>query len=63
MEPKIQSTSWNPEIEKAILKKWEEQDVYRFAINDNPSFVILRLHTLPVALGTLARPRTTRRST
>ena len=40
MEPKIQSTSWNPEIEKAILKKWEEQDVYRFAINDNPSFVI-----------------------
>src|SRR2546427_10377435 len=40
MEPKIQSTSWNPEIEKAILKKWQEQAVYRFAINDNPAFVI-----------------------
>lgn len=42
MEPKIQSTSWNPEIEKAILKKWEEQDIYRFTINDNdkPAFVI-----------------------
>ncbi|HEV8404750.1 MAG TPA: valine--tRNA ligase [Nitrososphaera sp.] len=40
MEPKIQSTSWNPEIEKAILKKWEEQDIYRFAINEKPAFVI-----------------------
>jgi len=40
MEPKIQSTSWNPEIEKAILKKWEEQDIYRFAINEEPAFVI-----------------------
>src|SRR5919106_1547773 len=38
MEPKIQSTSWNPEfIEKAILKKWEEEkeeDIYLFAIED-----------------------------
>ena len=40
MEPKIQSTSWNPEIEKAILKKWEDQDIYRFEINEKPSFVI-----------------------
>ena len=43
MEPKIQSTSWDPEIiEKAILKKWEEGDLYRFAIGDEnkPAFVI-----------------------
>src|SRR5690554_914747 len=42
MEPKIQSTSWNPEIEKAILKKWEDQDIYHFTISDNdkPVFVI-----------------------
>src|SRR5215213_8199977 len=47
MEPKIQSTSWNPEIiENAILKKWEEEekekDVYQFAIDDKskPAFVI-----------------------
>jgi valyl-tRNA synthetase len=42
MEPKIQSTSWNPEIEKTILKKWEHDDVYRFAIHDKskPPFVI-----------------------
>jgi valyl-tRNA synthetase len=44
MKPKIQSTSWNPEIEKAILKKWEEhEDIYHFAIHDDeskPPFVI-----------------------
>jgi valyl-tRNA synthetase len=40
MEPKIQSTSWNPEIEKAILKKWEDEDIYRFTINEKPAFVI-----------------------
>jgi valyl-tRNA synthetase len=44
MEPKIQSTSWNPEIEKSILKKWEEGggDIYHFAIDDEskPAFVI-----------------------
>ena len=47
MEPKIQSTSWNPEIiENAILKKWEEEekekDIYHFAIDDKskPAFVI-----------------------
>ena len=47
MEPKIQSTSWNPEIiENAILKKWEEyekgKDAYHFAIDDEskPAFVI-----------------------
>jgi valyl-tRNA synthetase len=43
MEPKIQSTSWNPEIiENAILKKWEDEDIYHFAIDDEskPAFVI-----------------------
>jgi valyl-tRNA synthetase len=47
MKPKIQSTSWNPEIERAILKKWEEdeeehEDIYHFAIDDGskPPFVI-----------------------
>src|SRR5690349_7257422 len=40
MEPKIQSTSWNPEIEKAILKKWEDEDTYRFEINEKPAFAI-----------------------
>ncbi|MDQ5831123.1 MAG: valine--tRNA ligase [Thermoproteota archaeon] len=44
MEPKIQSTAWNPEIiEKAILKKWEEEDIYHFAIDadeNKPAFVI-----------------------
>jgi valyl-tRNA synthetase len=45
MEPKIQSTAWNPEIiENAILKKWEEEDIYHFAIDDDnnskPAFVI-----------------------
>ena len=44
MEPKIQSTAWNPEIvEKAILKKWEEEDIYHFAIDadeSKPAFVI-----------------------
>jgi valyl-tRNA synthetase len=41
MEPKIQSTSWNPQLEKTVLKKWKEEDVYRFAIDrSRPAFVI-----------------------
>ncbi len=41
MEPKIQSTSWNPEIEKSILAKWNEIDVYRFTVDRaKPAFVI-----------------------
>ncbi|HEV8386837.1 MAG TPA: valine--tRNA ligase [Nitrososphaera sp.] len=41
MEPKIQSTSWNPEIEKSILARWEENDTYRFAVErERPAFVI-----------------------
>lgn len=41
MEPKIQSTSWNPEIEKSILKRWEDQSIYEFSLDsDRPAFVI-----------------------
>jgi len=42
MEPKIQSTSWNPEIiEEATLKKWEEKGIYHFKIDESkPAFVI-----------------------
>ncbi|MGI0035875.1 MAG: class I tRNA ligase family protein, partial [Nitrososphaera sp.] len=41
MEPKIQSTSWNPDLEKSILRRWEEQDVYRFSMDrGRPAFVI-----------------------
>lgn len=40
MEPKIQSKSWNHEIEKEILSRWEQDDIYRFAITDKPAFVI-----------------------
>lgn len=40
MEPKIQSKSWNPEIERTILKKWEDEEIYRFAINEKQAFVI-----------------------
>lgn len=41
MEPKIQSKAWNPEIESAILKRWQDKDVYRFeARSDRPAFVI-----------------------
>jgi valyl-tRNA synthetase len=41
MEPKIQTKSWNHEIESAILKKWHDEDPYRFEISDDkPAFVI-----------------------
>ncbi|MEW5839634.1 MAG: class I tRNA ligase family protein, partial [Thermoproteota archaeon] len=40
-EPRIQAKSWNHEIESAILKKWEDEDTYRFEIKDGvPAFVI-----------------------
>ncbi|HEX6067901.1 MAG TPA: valine--tRNA ligase [Nitrososphaera sp.] len=40
MEPKIQSKAWNHEIESAILKKWLDDDVYRFEVGGKPAFVI-----------------------
>ena len=30
MEPKIKETTWNPEIEKQILKHWQESRIYDF---------------------------------
>jgi valyl-tRNA synthetase len=41
-EPKIQSTSWNPEIEKSILKRWQDDNTYAFlpADRSRPAFVI-----------------------
>ncbi len=30
MEPKIKETAWNPEIEKQILKQWEDSRIYEF---------------------------------
>ncbi|MGI0061278.1 MAG: class I tRNA ligase family protein, partial [Nitrosotalea sp.] len=30
MEPTIKETAWNPEIEKQILKQWEESHIYDF---------------------------------
>ena len=30
MEPTIKETAWNPEIEKQILKQWEEAHIYDF---------------------------------
>ena len=30
MEPKISEKAWNPELEKKILKQWEEEKIYDF---------------------------------
>ena len=30
MEPKISEKAWNPELEKNILKQWEEDKIYDF---------------------------------
>lgn len=30
MEPKIKETAWNPEIEKQILKQWQDSGIYEF---------------------------------
>ncbi|WP_415281305.1 valine--tRNA ligase [Candidatus Nitrososphaera sp. FF02] len=40
MEPKIETKAWNHEIEKAILKRWEDEGTYRFEVNEKPAFVI-----------------------
>ena len=41
MEPKIKDKSWNPVIEQTILKKWEENDIYKFSIKkEKEAFVI-----------------------
>ncbi len=35
MEPKISEKAWNPELEKNILKNWEEDKIYNFAPTGN----------------------------
>ena len=34
MEPKIAEKAWDPKLENAILKKWEEQKLYDFQLLD-----------------------------
>jgi valyl-tRNA synthetase len=41
MEPKIKDKSWNPAVEQIILKRWEENDIYKFSIKkEKKTFVI-----------------------
>jgi valyl-tRNA synthetase len=35
MDPKIKEKAWNPEIEKEILKQWEEEKIYAFTPTDD----------------------------
>jgi valyl-tRNA synthetase len=41
MDPKIETKSWNPMLEKEILRKWENEDIYTFSTtSETGSFVI-----------------------
>jgi valyl-tRNA synthetase len=31
MDPKINEKAWNPELEKEILKQWDEEKIYAFS--------------------------------
>ena len=35
MEPKISEKAWNPELEKEILKRWKDDKIYEFTVQDN----------------------------
>ena len=35
MEPKITEKAWEPKLEEAILKKWENEKLYDFKLEDN----------------------------
>ena len=35
MEPKISEKAWNPELEKKILKQWEDDKIYEFVPQEN----------------------------
>ncbi len=35
MEPKIKEKAWNPELEKKILKDWDEEKIYEFTPTEN----------------------------
>lgn len=43
MEPKIKEISWNPDIEKQILKQWQDSQIYAF----NPDGNIFVIDTPP----------------
>ena len=34
MDPKINEKAWNPELEKEILKQWDEEKIYAFSPTD-----------------------------
>ncbi|RMF29490.1 MAG: valine--tRNA ligase, partial [Candidatus Nitrosothermus koennekii] len=40
MEPKIKEKRWNPSIEPTVLKKWKDEQLYKFDINNPNTFVI-----------------------
>ena len=41
MEPKIKEKRWKPEYEEELIKKWEEEEIYKFNKNtDKPIFSI-----------------------
>jgi len=40
MEPKIKEKSWDPKIEQDILKRWEEENLYKFDVNAGKPFVV-----------------------
>jgi valyl-tRNA synthetase len=35
MDPKINEKAWNPELEKEILKQWDEEKIYAFSPTDD----------------------------
>ncbi|MDH3276505.1 MAG: valine--tRNA ligase [Nitrosopumilus sp.] len=35
MDPKINEKAWNPELEKEILKQWDEEKIYAFSPKDD----------------------------
>ena len=34
MKPKINARSWDPALEKTILKDWEENDIYNLSFSE-----------------------------
>ena len=40
MEPKIKEKAWDPKIEQDILKRWEEEQLYKFDVSAGKPFVI-----------------------
>jgi valyl-tRNA synthetase len=40
MEPKIKEKAWDPNIEQSILKRWEDENLHKFDVNNGKPFVI-----------------------